>query len=67
MDKQSQEWHRELKELESKGYNSSIQNRCCRAILNGAITLCETEDPLLMNRYTPKLKFCPECGKELNV
>jgi hypothetical protein len=65
MDHQSQEWHRELREMESRQHSNAIQKRCCRAALNGAVDIREIEDPLLMNRYTLKLNYCPECGEEL--
>jgi hypothetical protein len=46
-------------------YEHRILDRCCRATLLGAVEISEIEDPVLMNRYRPSLKYCPECGKEL--
>jgi len=60
----SSQMFKELKELEAKKHR--ILKRCCRASINGAVELKECEDPVLMNVYTPKLKFCPECGEPLD-
>jgi hypothetical protein len=62
--KWSNETFRELKELEYK--KCRILDRCCRAAMNGAVELREYDDPVLMKTYTLKLRFCPECGRELD-
>ena len=54
---------KELKELEQKKHR--ILSRCCRAVLNGSLEITQSEDPILMNQYKPKLNYCPECGELL--
>lgn len=56
--------YRELWELEEKKHR--ILKRCCRAVINGAVEISECEDPILMNHYKLKLKYCPECGETLD-
>jgi hypothetical protein len=66
-DRDMVEWskrvHAELKVYE---YSScKIENRCCRAVKGGCVRITCFEDPMLMTEYTPRLNFCPECGRQL--
>lgn len=68
-DRKLEQWtaqaFKEIRELEQKEHR--IQSRCCRAALNGAVELRTVDDPLLMNEYTPRLRYCPECGRQLDM
>ncbi len=53
----------EINQLEHRKYR--ILSRCCRAAMNGAVELRGYDDPVLLQTYTPELRFCPECGAKL--
>lgn len=61
------EWNRRAHaELKIYRYAScKIDSRCCRAVKGGCVTIESFEDPILMKEYTPRLNYCPECGKRL--
>ncbi len=61
--KWSSQAFRQIKELDYRKYR--ILGRCCRASINGAVGLKPYDDKILMTSYTPKLIFCPECGRRL--
>jgi hypothetical protein len=54
-------------ELKMYQYAScKIYPRCCRQVKLGAVNIKPLPDPQLMYAVYPlKLKYCPECGKEL--
>ena len=60
----SEQMFKELKDLQNKEVR--IHSRCCRAARSGVISIDSFKDPVLMQKYTLKLKYCPECGKKLN-
>jgi hypothetical protein len=66
-DKDAVEWSKRIHaELKLYEYSScKIENRCCRAVKGGCLSITCFEDPVLMIEYTPRLNFCPECGRQL--
>ncbi len=62
--KWSSQMYRQIKELDNRKYR--ILARCCRASINGAVELKPCHDRILMTTYTPRLVFCPECGRRLD-
>lgn len=65
MKKWSSQMFDEIKELENKKYQ--ILARCCRSTLNGAVEIKPLYDKILMMHYIPKLRYCPECGRKLDL
>ena len=61
--KWSSQMYRQIKKLDNRKYR--ILARCCRASINGSVELTPYYDSILMTTYTPKLVFCPECGRRL--